>query len=148
MTCMEPTCKIVENEEELRQAHSIRREVFIVGQGVPESLEMDEQDADALHCLCRTDGIPLGTGRVEFLDEGKKMGRVAVLEQYRGRGIGRLIVLFLMEESGKRSEGRIFANVQLEAVDFYGKLGFVGEGDTFNEAGIEHVRMVLGEENH
>ncbi len=145
---MEPVCKIVENDRELEEAHFIRREVFIVGQGVPESLEMDEQDAHALHCLCSIADAPVGTGRVEFLDEGKKMGRVAVLEQYRGRGLGRFIVLFLIEESGKRSEGRIYANVQLEAVDFYEKLGFMCEGDTFMEAGIEHVRMVLGEENH
>lgn len=143
MTYMEQTFKVVENEEELRQAHSIRREVFILEQGVPESLEMDGQDAEALHCLCRVDGVPVGTGRVEFLDKNSKIGRVAVLGQYRGRGIGRLIVQFLMEESRKRSEGLIYANVQLEAVDFYGKLGFVGEGDTFIEAGIEHVKMVL-----
>ncbi len=140
---MEPVCKIVENDQELEEAHFIRREVFIVGQGVPESLEMDGHDAEALHCLCSIDGIPVGTGRVEFLDEGKKMGRVAVLEQYRGRGIGRLIVRFLMKESGKRSEGRIYANVQLEVVDFYEKLGFVCKGNIFSEAGIEHVRMVL-----
>ncbi len=145
MTCMKPACKIVDTEEELGEALSIRREVFIVEQGVSESLEVDGHDADALHVLCNINGIPVGTGRVEFLNEGLKIGRVAVLEPYRNRGIGKLIVRFLIEGSRKRSRGQIFANVQLEVVDFYEKLGFVCEGDTFMEAGIEHVRMVLGE---
>ena len=145
MTNMKPVCKIANTEEELWEAHSIRREVFIIEQGVSESLEMDKHDANALHVLCNVNGIPVGTGRVEFLNEGVKIGRVAVLEPYRGQGAGRLIVRFLIEESRKRSEGQIFANVQLEVVDLYEKLGFVGEGDKFMEAGIEHVRMVLGD---
>ncbi len=143
MTDMKPVCKVVNTKEELGDAHSIRREVFIIQQGVPEHIEMDEHDADALHVLCRVDGSPVGTGRIEILKDGVKIGRVAVLEPYRGQGVGRFIVRFLILEASARSRGKIYANVQLEVVEFYRKLGFIGQGEIFLEAGIEHMRMVL-----
>jgi len=135
---------VVDNEG-LAQAHDIRRQVFIIEQDVPESVEMDEFDEAAYHILCRVEGEVVGTGRVHFQQTGGKIGRVAVLGNYRGKGIGTDIVHHLVKHAKENGAAKIYANVQLEAVPFYEKLGFVGGGETFEEGGIEHVRMVLKE---
>jgi len=133
----------VVDENGLAQAHSIRRQVFIIGQNVPESVEMDEFDEVAYHVLCRVEGEAVATGRVHIIPEGGKIERVAVLDQHRGKGIGKAIVHHLIEYARDAQSGKIFANVQLEAVPFYEKMGFVGGGEHFYEGGIEHIRMEL-----
>ena len=134
--------KIVENEKELMASFEVRRIVFVLEQNVPESIEWDEFDEGATHIIYKLDDKVVGAGRIVYFDDSVKIGRVAVLKEYRMRGIGREIVEFLIKESRKRSNKIIYANVQLIAQKFYKKLGFNEEGDIFFEADIEHVKMV------
>jgi predicted GNAT family N-acyltransferase len=119
---------------------SIRRLVFVAEQGIPESEEFDGRDHDCVHVLARLNRDPVGTGR---LDPAGKIGRIAVIAGQRGRGIGTQILLRLMEEARRRGIREPYLHAQVQAVPFYGKLGFSPEGDTFDEAGIPHVRMSL-----
>jgi predicted GNAT family N-acyltransferase len=133
----------VSDTDEMAKAHSIRRQVFIIGQNVPESVEMDEFDHVAYHILCSLGDEVVGTGRIHFQKGEGKIGRVAVLDKYRGQGMGRAIVHHLVDHARAKGTEKVFANVQLDAVQFYEKLGFIGGGDTFMEGGIEHIRMFL-----
>jgi predicted GNAT family N-acyltransferase len=130
------------DKKEMDLVHEIRREVFIKEQGVPEELEMDELDQDAVHVLAYVDGIPAGCGRMIFNGVEAKIGRVAVRKDMRRTGIGTGICKLLIAIAKDSCIQSIYVNAQITAVDFYSSLGFEREGDAFFEAGIKHVKMV------
>lgn len=117
----------------------IRRRVFIEEQGVPPEIEQDVRDAGCRHVLARADdGTPIGTGRID--PEGK-IGRMAVLPDWRDRGVGAAILQALVDLArGQRLE-RVYLDAQAPAVRFYERHGFAAEGERFVVAGIEHQRM-------
>ncbi len=127
--------------EEMEIAKAIRLEVFVKGQDVPITHEMDEYDDIATHVICQYDGKIIGTGRLVKHGDEVKLGRVAVLEEFRGLGAGKLIMLKLIEEAQKLEPCVIWGNAQVWALKFYENLGFVAVGEEFLEAGIVHVRM-------
>lgn len=131
----------VKNDSEMKLVHDIRREVFIEEQGVPEELEMDEFDKDAIHVLAYLDGEPAGCGRLLIHGEDAKIGRVAVKKSLRRNGIGNGICRLLITLAAERGVQKVHINAQLTAVEFYTQLGFEKVGVNFMEAGIEHVRM-------
>jgi len=115
---------------------AVRRTVFIEEQGVPEALELDEHDPRSLHAVARDgQGTAIGTGRL--VDDGH-VGRLAVLASWRGRGVGRAIVLRLLEEAEWRGMTETVADAQMVALGFWQKLGFTPEGPEFLDAGIPH----------
>lgn len=116
----------------------LRREVFVVEQGVPEHMEWDEHDMASVHALAWMNGQAVGCGRL--LPDGH-IGRMAVRRAWRGRGVGRALLEALMAEADRRGMARLELNAQTHALVFYGKSGFVAEGDEFDEAGIPHRRM-------
>lgn len=132
----------VKTDEQMEMVYDIRREVFIREQGVPEEIEMDGQDGEAIHVFATVDGIPAGCGRLMLGNGEAKIGRVAVRKEMRRSGIGDGICRLLMAIAEDNGAARVNISAQLTAVEFYEKLGFVKEGDVFTEAGIEHVRMV------
>ena len=116
----------------------IRNAVFTQEQGIDEELDFDGQDAAAVHVLVRAGRLYVGTGRM--LSDGH-IGRLAVLEEHRGRSLGAQAVSALMDEARRRSMRRVYLGSQKQAVGFYRKLGFRECGEPFMEAGIEHVAM-------
>jgi len=130
--------RAAKSQSDLEAVKSVRLEVFVREQNVPLEIEMDKYDAKAIHVLCLANGKPVGTGRLVKMPDGFKLGRVAVLQDYRGKSLGTEIVRWLLAQGG---EDLVYANVQLTALDFYKRLGFVAEGEPFIEAGIEHVKM-------
>ena len=125
-------------------AYPIRKEVFIREQGVPQELELDEQDETAIHVLAYQDGQCIGTARLVNLgNQSMQIGRMAVLTQYRGNGIGKRILEELIELSRKQGTSSIILHAQITAIAFYEKLGFLPEGPEYLEAGIAHRNMIL-----
>lgn len=118
---------------------ALRFEVFVVGQGVPAELERDGRDPECAHVLAESAaGEPVGTGRL--LPDGR-IGRMAVLEAWRGRGVGAALLLALMAEARRRGFARAHLHAQSHARAFYERHGFVVEGEEYLEAGIPHVGM-------
>ena len=138
---MKPVCRIIQTEDEMKIAKAIRLEVFVRGQNVPINHEMDEYDAVATHVICQYGENFIGTGRFVKLGDEIKLGRLAVLEEFRGVGAGKAIMLKLIEEAQKLEPRVIYGNAQVWAKEFYERLGFVAIGEEFLEAGIVHVRM-------
>lgn len=132
----------VKNEVEMKLVHDIRLEVFVAEQGVPVEMELDELDSEGIHVLAYVDGVPAGCGRLLLKGEEAKIGRVAVRKSMRKSGIGSGICKLLITIAGDNGVNRIFLDAQLTAVGFYRKLGFTQKGETFLEAGINHIKMV------
>ncbi len=122
--------------EAIRQ---VRTAVFLHEQGIPESLDFDGLDDRCFHVLAVTvKGKPVGTGRIE---PGGRIGRLAVLPECRGRGIGRRLMFLLIAIALREGLRRITLHAQEPVIPFYEKLGFTRTGEPFFEAGIRHVAM-------
>ena len=87
--------QLVKNKEEYKDILEIRKQVFIREQNVPESIEIEYENVSS-HVICFLDGNPIGTGRWRKSDFGIKLERFAVLKKYRGLGIGKEIVNFIL----------------------------------------------------
>ena len=125
-------------------AFLVRQAVFIQEQRVPAELELDEFDPSATHALAYQGTQCIGTGRLVVLDGGQtQIGRMAVLAQFRGAGIGKQILEKLIGLAISRGAKSIILHAQLSAIPFYEKLGFQAQGDTYDEAGIAHRNMIL-----
>lgn len=117
----------------------IRTVVFVGEQQVPPELEMDGRDADCVHVLVESsDGKAIGTGRL--VADGR-IGRMAVLKEWRGSGVGAAMLKALMAEAKRRGFREVYLHSQSHARDFYLRHGFIAEGDEFEEAGIAHIGM-------
>ena len=128
--------------ERLTACLAIRREVFIVGQDVPEDLEVDGLDGECTHVLAVREGRPVGTARLRPVQGGGKVERVAVLASARGLGIGRQLMDALHAEATRQGLPRLVLNAQEAVIGFYDDLGYVPVGGRFMEAGIPHQKMV------
>ena len=134
--------KLVTSDKELKGALEVRRQVFVYEQGVPEGIELDGRDREALHMVVKNGGRVIGTARVLLLSNGQaKIERMAILEPFRGRGIGKRIISFLNEELKKKQVEEVVLHAQCSAVAFYKSCGFKVSGPTFWEAGIRHINM-------
>ena len=121
------------------EAQRVRETVFVVEQGVPSEIELDEWDERCDHALAYdTAGRVIGTGRL--LPDGH-VGRMAVLREARGQGVGARLLEALIDRARSRGMGRVVLNAQTHAVPFYARFGFAVEGAPFMEAGIPHVTM-------
>ena len=121
----------------------VRRQVFVVEQQVPEDEEWDEDDPLSVHVLATRNREPVGTGR---LTPAGKIGRMAVLSEVRGQGVGSQILRLLVGEALHRGLVELRLNAQVHAIAFYERHGFSAEGPVFMEAGIPHrsMRRMLG----
>jgi len=118
---------------------SIRREVFVVEQHVPEELEWDGIDPACAHVLALDrDGRPIGCGRL--LPDGH-IGRMAVVAAQRGRGVGTALLARLVALAQEAGHQRVVLNAQTHAMPFYARCGFTPCGDEYEEAGIPHRAM-------
>lgn len=119
-------------------AATLRHQVFVIEQQVPVELELDQHDATAVHALAFAGSTPIGTGRL-LLDS--HIGRMAVLQPYRGQGAGTLLLSALVEHARWRGDQGVVLAAQCHAQGFYNTQGFRAEGDVFMDAGIPHVLM-------
>ena len=119
----------------------IREEVFVIEQQIPRDLEFDSIDPTCHHVIAR-DNLhhAVGTAR---LSNDFKIGRMAVLADWRGKGVGTALLLALLEKARKLGGTEISLNAQTSVLGFYEKFGFNTVGDVFMEANIPHQQMRL-----
>jgi len=118
----------------------IRRKVFIEEQNVPEELEWDEFDEISQHILALDNsGNPIGTGRIK--PDGQ-IGRMAVLKDWRNKGVGKSILDELLKIATQLNQHEIYLHAQLTAIEFYEKSGFRINSSEFMDAGIPHKIMI------
>jgi predicted GNAT family N-acyltransferase len=137
--------KLAENEEDLQGTNEVRRQVFVIEQGIDEKLVFEKsKNSNEINIVVKDKDAIIGTARVVFpADNTAKIERMAVLKSFRNRGIGKGIISFLNEELKRRKITRIVLHAQYQAVDFYKACGFQESGLPFEEAGIRHVKMEM-----
>jgi predicted GNAT family N-acyltransferase len=119
-------------------AAPIRLVVFVREQGVPPELEMDDMDARCLHALGFDGERAIATGRL--LPDGH-IGRLAVLSEFRGKGVGGAVLTKLMEAAKSRGDREVVLSAQVHALPFYAAYGFTPFSEVYDEAGIPHRDM-------
>ena len=119
-------------------ARKIRESVFIQEQQISSKDEWDDQDPIAVHFVVDGQGHAIATAR---LLQNNSIGRVAVLKQYRGQGIGRLLMLEIIQSAKNEHREFLKLSSQVHAIPFYAGLGFNVEGDEYLDCGIPHIDM-------
>lgn len=138
------TLEIVETRD-IALCRQLRRVVFIEEQGVSEADEVDDLDEVALHLLALQDGVAIGSARLLVQGEVGKIGRVCVLQQVRGAGIGAaLITAAVARLRAVPGVTKAKLGAQVHAIRFYEGLGFQAFGPVYDDAGIAHRDMALG----
>jgi predicted GNAT family N-acyltransferase len=117
--------------------------VFVREQGVPAAIEMDRDDKRALHFLAFTAQRAVGTARIVMRYRKAKIGRMAVLKAYRGRGIGTKLLKRAIVIAKKQGAQQIYLHAQVPVISFYEAMAFQCVGPVFKEAGIPHRKMIL-----
>lgn len=120
---------------------AIREEVFIVEQKIPEDIEFDSIDPSCHHFLARTDEhAAIGTVR---LSPDGKIGRMAVLSEWRKQGVGKSLLVTVIDKARKLGLTEVSLNAQVPLTGFYEKFGFAKLGEVFKIANIPHQAMHL-----
>ncbi|MFF8274778.1 GNAT family N-acetyltransferase [Streptomyces lateritius] len=138
--------------EDREACFTVRRDVFVVEQRVPQEIEYDRYDETAVHVLAvREDGLPLGTGRLLHGADavGKtggdasvgSLGRLAVAKAARGLGVGVALVRAIEDAARARGLKAVDLHAQTHALGFYERLGYEAYGPEFPDAGIPHRAM-------
>ena len=138
---MEIKINTVTTDQDYRDCLYIRNKVFIEEQNINKKLEYDDKKVNAIYIVAKINLITIGTARYRSTQFGMKLERFAVLKEYRGLGVGKSLVSFLIKTL--KSEKNLYLNSQKEVAGFYKKLGFKIRGDVFYEAKIPHYKMVL-----
>lgn len=144
--------RVADDPADREACFAVRKEVFVVEQGVPQEIEYDVHDADAVHVLAvREDGLPLGTGRLLYGEAAAartdgdltvgSLGRLAVTQEARGLGVGAALVRAIEDAARARGLAAVDLHAQTHALGFYERLGYVAYGPEFPDAGMPHRAM-------
>ncbi|HWO77539.1 MAG TPA: GNAT family N-acetyltransferase [Bacillus sp. (in: firmicutes)] len=133
--------RIVETSEELQDAFSVRKKVFVEEQGVPIEEEIDQYEDTATHFVLYDNGSPAGAGRFRVLDGLGKVERICVDSSLRGKGAGKAIMKKIEEYAKEQEISALKLNAQTHAIPFYESLGYGVVSEEFMDAGIPHKTM-------
>lgn len=128
-------------KDNIEDALTVRKKVFIEEQNIPETIEIDGTDKNSKLILLKQDYIPFATGRIIEINEKLYIGRIAILKEYRMLGFGKILVELLIDEAKKLGHNTIYLNSQKNVIQFYEKIGFKPIGEEFFKAGIPHLHM-------
>jgi predicted GNAT family N-acyltransferase len=133
--------RVAANSSEIDEALELRRRVFVGQQGVTLDADRDGLDPTALHLVAVDDGRVIGTCRLVFDGALARLGRMAVEDDYRGRGLGAAILTEAEQQARAAGSERIRLHAQIAARSLYERGGFVVQGQEFMEEGIPHLTM-------
>lgn len=133
---------IVTTKEQRKDAYDVRKKVFVEEQNVPIEIEIDEYEDEATHFVLYDHKTPVAAGRIRFLPPYCKVERICVLKPYRKTGVGQKLMTAIEQFAIKQGFTKFKLNAQVQAENFYKKLGYETISDEFLDAGIPHVTMV------
>lgn len=140
---MTTVCQEITAPQDLQDCFALRRHVFVEEQGVPAALETDGNDMIARHFALKINDAIVATCRVRRIGGAAKIERVAVLSDYRGKGIGHELMKYVLQALTSTGDIQLLKlSSQADAVPFYERLNFKKRGPEYMEAGIPHYEMV------
>lgn len=128
---------VAKTQKELLDNVLVRGKVFVVEQEIDWEIEFDGLDDECVLFTAYIDDLPVGAARLYK----NKVGRVATLKEYRKQGIATLIMKKIEEYALENEMYLLKLNAQLQVKDFYLHLGYIPEGEIFQEADIDHIKM-------
>lgn len=131
----------ISDQAGLDKVFAIRKVVFVVEQECPPELEWEFED-ESTHFMATVNGTPAGASRWRKTEKGYKLERFAVLKEFRGQGVAQELVRAVLADLPADAD-YIYLHAQIQAVGLYEKFGFEKVGEMFEEAGIQHYKMVL-----
>jgi predicted GNAT family N-acyltransferase len=144
MTDLQIEARKISSEGDIRVAQQIRYDVFVIGQHVPAEEEIDQYENSSHHFLAKVNGIPCGAARWRITNNGVKLERFAVLDNFRGMGVGSALVEAVLKDiecHPKAKSKQLYLHAQISAMPLYQKFGFVRKGEMFQECDIDHYAM-------
>ena len=135
--------RLINGEEELQKILDIRKRVFIEEQGVSEKRERDGLEDKADQFIVLDDEKEIGCARIRFIDNKAKLERIAILPEYRRKGLGKKLVNYLIDYSKNKGVKEIYLHGQVRIQKFYEGLGFKARGDIFIDGGMEHYEFYM-----
>jgi predicted GNAT family N-acyltransferase len=136
--------KVASNPEEMEHVFQMRDEVFVHEQHLTNDARFDPDDRRSIHYLAYLDDQPVGTGRLTMIKREAQVAWVAVRVPYRQSGIGKAVMIAILERARDEEADYVVLNAQSHALEFYSRLGFESMGHEFTMAGIPHQVMMLG----
>ena len=132
--------KVADSPESMEAIFEVRRTVFVIEQSVSEEEEYDEFESSSTHLFATCDNLVVGTCRFRNTSQGTKLERFAVLKAYRNQSVGASILRAALAAVDRNRA--IYLHAQVQVVEFYKKYGFSKIGNQFEEAGIQHFKMI------
>jgi predicted GNAT family N-acyltransferase len=133
----------VHSGDEMEEVFRIRDEVFVHEQSLTNDARFDPDDRRSIHFLAYLDDEPVGTGRLTMIEHEAQVAWVAVRKPYRQFGVGRAVMIAILERARDEEADYVVLNAQSHALDFYSHLGFESLGHEFRMGGIPHQVMML-----
>ncbi|MDR3052160.1 MAG: GNAT family N-acetyltransferase [Oscillospiraceae bacterium] len=127
--------------EDIAPALAVRRAVFVDEQGFAAENEVDAFDPLSWHMVLWETERPVATGRIYWHAGDFHIGRVCVLHDRRGTGLGDLLMRLLLCKALDHSARNVVLAAQVQAMGFYAKYGFAPEGPRYEEEGGLHQTM-------
>lgn len=127
-------------------AFLVRRKVFVEEQGFLEQSEFDAYDAQSMHLVIYDGENPIAAGRLYHDGKTFRLGRLAVIKEYRGQGVGDMLIKVLLLKAFGFSPSKVCLSAQIHAKDFYERYGFFVDGEEIEEEGVRHVPMSVTKE--
>lgn len=134
---------IVQNQQQLEEAFSIRKTVFVEEQNVPLEEEIDQFEEESVHFLLYSEqDQPIAAGRFRVVDGYGKVERICVLDERRGTGAGKYMMESIAAYAEQNGINKLKLNAQTHAIRFYENLGYEVVSEEFMDAGIPHRTMI------
>jgi predicted GNAT family N-acyltransferase len=129
---------IAKNQKEITDHFYVRGMVFVVEQKIDYEIEFDGLDKDCVLFVAYLDDKPVGAARLYK----NKVGRVATLKDFRQRGVATAIMNAIEDYAKEKGMKELILHAQLYVKDFYLHRGYDPIGEIFQEADIDHIKMV------
>ncbi len=140
---MKITIRFVRDKHKLERVQKIREVVFTNEQKISAKLDRDGKDNEAEHIIAKDGSKTIGTARIRFIDDNAKVERLALLKEYRGKGIGKQILRYAVNYCKKKRVKEVVLHAQCYAMVLFERLGFEPRGQKLGEVGIDHIEMSL-----
>lgn len=129
---------VAKTQKEILDNSYVRGQVFIVEQGIDWEIEFDNLDPVCVLFTAYLDQQPIGAARLYK----NKVGRVATLKEYRNQGVATKIMEAIEDYAKEHNLSTLVLHAQLYIKDFYSHLGYTPVGEVFQEADIDHIKMM------
>ena len=129
---------LAKTQKEITDNFYVRGMVFVVEQKIDYEIEFDGLDGECQLFVCYIDDLPVGAARLYK----NKIGRVATLKSYRKQGVASEVMRFIEDYAKAIGLKQLKLHAQLYVKDVYLKCGYSPVGEIFQEADIDHIKMI------